>query len=109
MIEGVFKVSFATPLARGEGVVILSDGKVAGGDSAMYYVGTYGQDGNSFVANVRTGRHTTNPSLQNVFGADNVRISISGTVAGTTINGKGQSPDAPGLSFTANLTKVADL
>lgn len=107
MLEGVFKVTFGTPLGSGAGVVTLSQGRISGGDSAIYYVGTYSQEGDRFVANVTTGRHTNDPSFQNVFGKDRVQIDVSGTIKGDAVDGRGQSPDAPGVSLTMSLSRLS--
>ncbi len=55
--NGLYKIEFQTQLGAGSGVVILHDGQLRGGDSMIYYVGTYKQDGDEFSAEVRTDAH----------------------------------------------------
>lgn len=107
MLEGLFKVLFETPMGSGAGVVTLQGGRITGGDSAMFYEGSYTQEEDRFVANVTTGRHTSSPSFENVFGRDRVQVDISGTVKGDAFSGRGQSPDAPGIPLTVSLTKLS--
>jgi hypothetical protein len=45
MQNGLYWVEFRTPLGSGAGVVVLQDGNLRGGDSSMYYFGTYTETG----------------------------------------------------------------
>ncbi len=56
--DGLYKVSFQTPIGTGNGVAVFDGGKLRGGDSIMHYSGTYSQDGDKFSAKVVTGRHS---------------------------------------------------
>lgn len=104
--DGFYKVSFQTRLGGGAGVVILSSGKMYGGDSSIYYVGTYTQSGDEFTASVATNRHTT--GLQSVFGVDRVHISLRGKTSGDVVTMQGTAAEAPGVTFQATLSKISD-
>lgn len=106
MRDGLYKVEFRTPRGAGAGVVHLVGGKLWGGDSGIYYLGTYSLDGGNFTAEVKTGRHSQN--LASVFGVDAVRIHLQGQSAGDSAVLQGTSPDAPGISFQAELARIAD-
>jgi len=108
MIDGLYKVEFGTQLGAGTGVVHLRDGRVWGGDMSLYYVGTYTLDGDRFAAEVRTDKHSTVPGLASVFGIDRVNIRLNGSVAGNSIRTNGTAAEAPGVSFQAHLTRLAD-
>jgi hypothetical protein len=88
--------------------VVLQGGKLWGGDEGLYYVGSYTEAGNQFSAKVSTDRHAKVPGLQSVFGKDRVNISLSGTTNGDVVNAKGTAVEAPGISFSATLTKLSD-
>jgi hypothetical protein len=109
MIEGLFKATYGTPLGQGVAVITLKDGTLQGGDPALYYTGVYKQDGDKFTTEFKTARHTANPQIVNVFGKDNVRVSVAGTIQGDNMKGTGTSPDAPGITFQVNLTKLKPL
>lgn len=109
MIEGTYKVEFATPLGRGAGVITLIGGKVMGGDSAIAYFGDYKLDGDVFTADLTTLRHTQNPALVNAFGRDNVRITATGRFSGNTAALTATSPDAPGVQMQATLALLKQL
>jgi hypothetical protein len=104
--DGLYKVGFQTPIGAGAGVVYLSGGKMWGGDSSIYYVGTYTQSGNQFNASVATNRHTA--GLTSVFGIDRVHISLSGQIDGNSATMQGTAAEAPRVIFQAILTKISD-
>jgi len=66
----LYKVEFGTPLGSGTGVVVIEGGKLRGGDSSMYYVGSFAISGDQISASVATNRHTSVPGVQPVFGRD---------------------------------------
>ena len=104
MDNGLYSVNFRTPIGNGSGVVVLNDGRIEGGDAAIYYKGTYTHENGNFTANVQTGRHS--PGAHSVFGRDAVEIDISGKNQGNTATLAGTSPQAPGISFQAALNKI---
>lgn len=108
MRNGLYAVSFKTPLGEGAGVVTLLDGKVQGGDSGLFYDGTYSIAGERFSATLRTDRHDRNTGMVSVFGVDKVQIQLDGTWTGDSASVTGTSPQAPGISFKAALRRVAD-
>jgi hypothetical protein len=103
--DGLYKVSFQTPLGAGAGVVVLSGGHMRGGDSAIYYAGTYTQDDNRFSASVATARHSA--GLPSVFGIDTAHISLRGSIDGDSATAQGTAVEAPGVTFQVILTRLA--
>jgi hypothetical protein len=108
MDDGLYKVEFQTPMGFGAGVVFLQSGKLRGGDAALFYVGTFVQNGNEFLAEVVTDRHTQYPGLVSVFGKDRVHITLKGQSSGNTGMMQGTAVEAPGVRFTAKLSRIAD-
>ncbi len=108
MLNGLYRVHFQTPLGVGAGVVYASDGKMRGGDSGIYYVGEYSVDGDRLTAQVTTDRHTSIGDIVSVFGKDKVTIHLTGTINGDHVVTQGTSPDAPNVSFSANLQRISD-
>jgi len=106
MLKGLYRVHFQTPLGIGAGVVYANNGELWGGDSVIAYRGSFQINGDDLTATVKTSRHTN--ALQNVFGKENVSITLSGTVNGNTVTCKGTSPEAPGVPLQAVLTKLMD-
>lgn len=106
--NGLYKIEFRTQKDQGFGVLMLQDEKLWGGDSSMYYVGTYAQDGDNFSAEVKTGRHSNTPGIESVFGLDSVNITLKGTSSGTGAEMTGVAAEAPDVSFQAVLSKLSD-
>ena len=110
MRDGLYKVQFQVPGDVGTGVVVLEGGKLRGGDSSIYYIGTYTRDGDQFTAQVATNAHTKVPGVRSVsvFGVDKVNITLNGTVNGDSAQMTGTAREAPGVAFQALLTRIAD-
>jgi len=108
MRDGLYKVEFQTKLGMGAGVVHMLGGKIWGGDSALYYIGTYRLEGNRFTASVSTNRHASDPSIRSVFGVDRVTISLEGVTDGDTGVMTGKAAEAPGVTFQARLVRISD-
>jgi hypothetical protein len=109
MNEGLYKVQFQTPKGAGVGVVYLKNGQMYGGDSALYYAGSYQLDGDSIAATFRTDAHTKNsPVSESVFGVDRVNVTLNGVVSGNNISTIGSASEAPGLTFKAELVFLCE-
>ena len=104
--DGFYGVKFKTPRGEGAGVVVLANGQMRGGDSALAYSGSFKQDGDTFNASVNTSRHAQ--GIQSVFGVDAVTITLSGKTVGDTATCTGTAAQAPGLTFQAVLTRISD-
>jgi len=108
MRNGLYKVAFRTPRGEGSGVVHLQDGKLHGGDSMQYYVGEYHAEGDHFRADVASKEHSRYPGMQSVFGVPTAHISLTGKFQGDTGTFDGTAREAPGVKFTATLTRICD-
>lgn len=108
MRDGLYKVAFQTQLGAGAGVVVLQGGKLRGGDSRLYYTGSYTETGDQLTAQVVTELHTNAPGSGSVFGRDHANISLRGTTKGDSAQVTGTAAEAPGVSFQAVLTRIAD-
>jgi len=108
MENGLYKVEFQTQLGSGAGVVFLQNGKIRGGDSAMFYVGSVSEQGDDLTAEVEGNLHTNMPGTRSVFGFDKTHIKLKGKGAGRSATFTGTSKEAPNVSFQAKLTKLSD-
>lgn len=104
MKSGLYRAEFATPLGAGTGVVILLNGLVKGGDSMMYYVGTYTMDGDNITVDLTTAAHSHPPGMKSVFGVENVNIALKGKFNGDNAQASGQ---AMGQNFSVNLSLIS--
>ena len=106
MRDGLYRVHFQTPIGQGAGVVVLQGGQLRGGDSAMYYTGTYSETGGQFTSQVLAKRHSQ--GLQSVFPIDTVNIQLTGRTSGDSAQMTGSAKEAPGVNFQAALARIAD-
>lgn len=108
MQNGLYKVTFSTPLGVGFGVVYAHNGELHGGDTMMYYIGSYSSDGNKMTAEVQVDAHSQVPGMGSVLGAQKATLSLRGTFQGGRVECQGTSPQAPGLTFKATLDRIAE-
>ncbi|MDB5683494.1 MAG: hypothetical protein JWM75_1192 [Sphingomonas bacterium] len=107
--NGTYFVRFKTPIGEGGGVFTLQDGKLRGGDGSMIYVGSYSEPTPGTInADVKVTTHTKRLGETTVFGASEVDINLTGSIAGGSGTVKGSSPQAPGVPFTASIERYCD-
>jgi hypothetical protein len=106
MQNGLYKVAFKTPIGSGAGVVVIQNGSIRGGDSSMFYSGTYVERGAEFTATVVSKKHTSVVGIDSVFGKDTVTIALKGSSTDNSALLTGVAREAPGVSFEAKLTRV---
>ncbi|MDE1940329.1 MAG: hypothetical protein KGI68_15010 [Alphaproteobacteria bacterium] len=109
MREGLYKVQFQTQIGEGAGVFVLHQGRIVGGDSIMYFTGTYSDKDGAFSADVHGIRHTASPNNFSVFGADDIHVHLTGTTVGDRGQVIGKADEAPKVIFQAIFSRVADL
>lgn len=108
MIEGFYSVVFHAPAGLGGGTLHLTGGKAFGGDSTMFYAGTYSSDGSAMTGNIRIGTHLSLPGHMSVFGIPAADLVVNGSVDATGgINGEATSPQAPGITMKFTMKKIA--
>jgi hypothetical protein len=103
--NGSYSAWFRTQLGEGTGIVVLSDGKLTGGDTVSDYTGAYVLEGDKFTASVAARRRAQGPS---VFGVDNVDLTVTGKSTATIASCTGTAKQAPGLALEAVLIRIAD-
>lgn len=108
MRDGLYCVVFSTQIGQGAGVVVLQAGRLWGGDSSMYYVGSYKVEGGAFTASVRVGKHTDSPGTRSVLGVDKGNLSLSGTFTDDSVQTDGTVAEMPNVSFRAALQRLCD-
>lgn len=110
MKEGLYKVTFSSPIGSGRGVVHIRDGLVRGGDAFMYYTGTYTVDGDKLNAHVQIVRHSRAEGDwgQSILGKDDISAHFIGIIRGDEILAQGKSAAAPGASVNALFNLISD-
>jgi hypothetical protein len=107
MHEGFYAIAFQVGDAVGHGVLHLNEGRVRGGDSLLYYMGSYILDGENITAEIKTDAHAKIPGVRALFGRDIIHITLKGSFAGEECKLTGVAREAPTVKFTATLKKLA--
>ena len=71
------------------GVIVLLDGKIAGGDSHFYYTGSYTADRGKWRGELTTNQHTKSAGVLPLFGGREVTTGFSGTYAADSADVQG--------------------
>ncbi|MGE0211342.1 MAG: GrlR family regulatory protein [Parvibaculaceae bacterium] len=108
MRNGLYKIDFETQRGGGQGVVVLKDGRIWGGDSGWFYVGTYEQTGDRFKARVKISAHTKHEHITSVVGMDSADLKLKGTAEGDAVTTTGIAKQAPDITFVAKLERLSD-
>jgi len=103
-VEGFWTVQFQ---GRNGAVVVLTKGKIFGGDSGHTFTGSYEGD-SSIKARVLVQNFV--PGVPNVMGRHgNFELEFTGTVSGDTMNATANLVGQPSQTLTARLTRKATL
>lgn len=108
MNEGLYKAEFETPFGKGTAVIYLHNGLFRGGNSALFYKGTYEIDGKTLHAQAKIKRHSQDLNIASVFGMDNITVTIEGVIEGNIINVDGLSDDVPDMQMRGKFTRLCD-
>jgi hypothetical protein len=105
MIEGLWTVEFRTSIGgMGFGTIIFEKGRVAGGDSGYYYIGSYTLDQDKLTGEVTIQRY--NPTGVSVFGPlERGDVKVSGTIQGSSMTVSGQLIQNPAIEITIKGAK----
>ncbi len=107
--EGFWIVQFAGMEGKGGGVVVLTKGKVFGGDSGFTYLGTYEETEGKLKANVLV--QNFDPLIGNVLGIKgDFSLKLEMTPNNNDeLQGQASTPAAPGFGLKAKLRRRASL
>ena len=105
-MNGFWTAKFNTAFGTGFGVAYFTGTEVFGGDSGYTYIGTYETKGDTIVSKLRITPFGT--GIPTVFGSSNqpFDLTITGTVQGNQMTGRGSASHAPGAGFQVTLTKL---
>lgn len=108
-LDGFWIVKFTAPGISGSGVVLFSNGKVFGGETGFYYVGTYRSE--EKVVKARVMVRNFDPNVPTGFGiAGDYEMDVSATWQDEiSMNGTAIITNRPQYSLGLNLTKKANL
>lgn len=104
MKNGLYKVEFSYGGNGGSGVVVLTDGKVRGGDTSFAYIGNLDDQGGGVMGVISVSRHSD--GLPNVFGIDDYQLTVTGKAHDTGLNGTAETPSAAGATLVVKMDLI---
>ena len=109
MQDGIYHVRFSSSMgSAGEGLVVVKQGAVNGGDLGYLYIGDLAVDGEAVSGKLLIKRW--NPGHTSVFGAlDRFELQLKGTKSngGFTVSGGIASKPGPSITITGRFLAAA--
>lgn len=108
-IDGFWIVHFTGAEILGTGVAMFTNGKVFGGETGFYYIGTYRAEGNTVKARVMI--RNFDPAIASGFGiAGDYEMDVSATLQDdNNMTGTAMITNQPKHNLGIRLTKKANL
>ncbi len=104
-MEGLWYAHFKVGPIRGDGLAVLRDGELLGGDPAHIYTGSYNSDGPNLYANVRVSPHATSNIPSDL--DHPVNVFFKGTIAGDSAVVSGHPYRHSELSIDVELHRAS--
>lgn len=108
MREGLYSMNFHTVHGIGTGVVYAINGKLRGGNSAFFFLGSYSTKGDKISIKLSTYRYNNDPKFVPLYGVDMVTLGLTGMADGDIIDFEGNALQLPGINFKALFTRIGD-
>ena len=102
-MEGIWYAHFTSGDVHGDGLAVLHDGKIEGGDPAHTYLGSYQEDGSQLYANVRVSPYAGSSSPRDL--NHPVSYFLQGSVSGNSAKVSGHADNRPDSRLTVELYK----
>ena len=102
-MEGIWYAHFSSGTNQGDGLAVLRNGEILGGDPLHIYKGSYQEDGQFLYANVRVSPYVgagVPVDLEHPFS-----IFLKGAIAGTTATVSGHPNNHPDVTVRVELRK----
>jgi hypothetical protein len=92
------------------GVIMLLDGKIAGGDSHFYYTGSYSAKNGKWRGELTTNQHTKSVGVLPLFGGREVTCGFTGSYSADAAEASGSAlVGKTSVRFQAKLTLLSGL
>ena len=108
MQNGIYHVRFSSPQgSAGEGLVVIKDGSVNGGDTGYLYFGQLVADGANVSGQLEIKRWNT--TIPSIFGPLNqFTLALAGTTTGDAFTVGGGMQNQPNLKISITGKKLSD-
>lgn len=107
MQNGIYHVRFASDQDSGEGLAVIQNGTVNGGDNGYLYLGRLHVVGNTLSGLLEIKRW--NAAVPSVFGPlGNFKLLLTGSFSGATFEANGSVEQRPQLTIKISGNKISD-
>lgn len=104
-MEGIWYAHFSVGQVKGDGITVLRNGEIQGGDPAHTYAGSYQEDGSNIYANVRVSPYTGSGIPADM---DHPLVFfMMGSVAGDSARITGHADNRPELTVSVDMHRGA--
>ena len=104
-MEGLWYAHFSAGPVQGDGLAVLRNGEILGGDFSHTYTGSYQEDGTHLYANVLVSPHASGNTP--VERERPVTFFLKGTLTGDLATVTGHPDDKPDLKVEVQLHRAA--
>jgi hypothetical protein len=104
-MEGLWYAHFTVGPVQGDGLAVLHDGEILGGDFAHTYTGSYREDGTLLYANVQVSPYERSAIPADL--AHPVTFFLRGSIAGNSASISGHPSNKPDLTVSVELHRGA--
>lgn len=110
MIEAMWSAEFdANNTIMGTGVVVISNGKIMGGDSGFTYIGDCSVSGGVVKARLRVKQYSNISGMVSIAGLNDYTLTLTGQAAHDVMVLKGHPDINPAVTITAKLSRLEEL
>jgi len=104
-MEGLWHAHFSAGPVHGEGLAVLRNGEILGGDLSHTYTGSYQEDGSHLYANVLVRPYAAENAPAEI--EPPVTFFLKGTLTGDLANVTGHPDNKPDLKVEVQLHRAA--
>jgi hypothetical protein len=110
MIEAMWSAVFdANNQMIGTGIVVISNGKIMGGDSSFTYIGDCAVSNGVVNAQLRVRKFSNVPGIVSITGLNDYHLSLSGQVGHDNMTLVGHPQSLPNVTVTVRLSRLEEL
>jgi len=104
-MEGIWYAHFSSGATHGDGLAVLRNGEIYGGDPQHTYTGSYQQDGDLLYANVRVAPYEKSGIPADI--GHPVSYFLQGSISGESAHVSGHPNNRPDVTLRVDLEKGA--
>lgn len=107
--DGVYLVNFQGPGGSDYGTAVLEQGRIHGGDTSFYYVGSFMPAEDGVIALVRVGQHKGGKNARSALGhLVDARLELTGQLNGNGFSLQASLPNGGTFRVTGILSSELD-